>query len=243
MFLGVRHIATTSSYFLREQLRAPLTLALLVGLPIVFVVTASSVLSDFSRALGGNAHGAAATALAAGWTAAFLAGALGFFQTMASHEADQRLALAGLGPLRTAVARLVSALGMVAVVTGAAFVALRLEQNVPHVGHTLLAMFAYGCIYLAIGTAIGSVIHDALAGSLAVVFIFLVDVFSGPGMGTAPHGAAVLLQPSRKAGELVLAAGAAMNSPTRDWLAAGVSVAVAVVLALTVFYLTARRRR
>ena len=243
MRVGVRSIALTGWYFLREQLRAPLTLALLVVLPILFVVTASSVLSDFSRALGGNAHGGAATALAAGWTAAFLAGALGFFQTMSSHEADQRLALAGLGPAATALARLASALAMAVTVTAAAFVALRTQQNVPHVAHTLLAMLAYACIYLAIGTAVGSIIRDALAGSLTVVFIFLLDVFSGPGMSKGASGLATLLSPSQKAGELLLAAGAGTSSSGSDWTGAGVSVAVAVAVALSVFWFAARRRR
>jgi hypothetical protein len=240
---GLSTVAGTSGYFAREQLRAPLTLALLIVLPTVFVVTAASVLSDFARALGGSAHGDAATALAAGWTAAFLAGAVGFFQTMSSHEADQRLALAGFGPLRTAIARLVSALTMVLVITAAAFVALRVQQDVAHVGHTLVAMLAYGCIYLAIGTAVGTFISDPLAGSLMVAFIFLYDVFAGPGMAKAASGLGVLLQPSRKAGELLLSAGGGQASPTRDWLGAGLSVLVALCVALTVFWLSARRRR
>jgi hypothetical protein len=239
----VKGVALTGWCFLREQLRAPLTLALLIVLPILFVVTASSVLDDFSTALGGNAHGEAATALAAGWAAAFLAGAFGFFQTMSSHEADQRLALAGLGPAATAVARLTSALAMVATVTATAYVALRLQQSVPHVGHTLLAIFAYGCIYLAIGTAVGSIVRDPLAGSLAVVFIFLLDVFSGPGMSSGTSGLAALLSPSHKAGELLLAAGAATSSPSGDWIGAALSVTVAVAIALSVFWFAARHRR
>jgi hypothetical protein len=236
-------MARVGWYFLREQLRAPLTITLLVVLPFVFVATASSVLSDFSRALGGQARGAAATALAAGWSAAFLAGSLGFFQTIASHEADQRLALAGLGPGRTAVARLSSALAMVVVIVAAAFIALRVQQDVPHVAHTLLAMLAYACLYLAIGAAVGSIVRDELTGSLVVVFIFLYDVFSGPGMGKASTGITTVFQPSRKAGELLLSAGAATSSPLRDWVGAAVSVTIAVAVALAAFWLAARRRR
>ena len=239
----MRGVVLTGWYFLREQMRAPLTLALLVVLPVLFVVTASSVLSDFSRALGGSASGAAATALAAGWAVAFLAGALGFFTTVSSHGADRRLALAGLGPAATATARLVSALGLAVTVTAAAFVALRLQQHVPHVTHTLLAMLAYACIYLAIGTAVGSIIHDALAGSLAVVFIFLLDVFSGPGMSKGTSGLATVLSPSQEAGELLLAAGAGMSSQSSDWTGAGLSVTVALAGAFGVFWFAARKRR
>lgn len=240
---GVRGVTLTSWCFLREQMRSPLTLVLLIVLPGVFVITASSVLSDFSRALGGSARDAAATALAAGWAVAFLAGALGFFVTASSHQADQRLSLAGLGPSATATARLWSALGLAVTVTAAAFVALRSQQDVPHVAHTLLAMLAYACIYLAIGTAVGSIVHDPLAGSLTVVFIFLLDVFSGPGMSKGTNGLATLLSPSQKAGELLLAAGAGVSSETGDWTGAGLSVAVALTIAFVVFWFSARSRR
>ncbi len=239
----MRGVVTTGWYFLREQMRSPLLLTLLVVLPLLFVVTASSVLSDFSRALGGSATGGPATALAAGWSVAFLAGALGYFVTMSSHEADQRLALAGLGPGRIAVARLMSALGLAGTVTAAAFLALRLQQPVPHVAHTVLAMLAYACIYLAIGTAVGSVVRDALAGSLLVVFILLLDVFSGPGMSKGTTGVATLLSPSQKAGELLLAAGGGMASADRTWTGAAISVVVALGVALGAFWYAARTRR
>lgn len=239
----MRSVATTGWYFLREQMRSPLVLVLLIVLPALFVVSASSVLSDFSRALGGSARGDAATALAAGWSVAFLAGALGFFVTMSSHEADQRLALAGLGPGRTAAARLTSALGLAVTVAAAAFMALRLRQPVPHAAHTMLAMLAYACVYLAIGTAVGSLVRDALAGSLLVVFVFLLDVFSGPGMSAGTSGLATVLSPSQKAGELLLAAGAGRASAGPTWSGAALSVAAALCVAFAAFWFAARSRR
>ena len=74
-------------------------------------------------------------------------------------------------------------------------------------------------------------------------FIFLYDVFAGPGMAKASSGLGVLLQPSRKAGELLLSAGGGQNSPAQDWLGAGLSVLVAMSVALAVFWLSARTRR
>jgi hypothetical protein len=160
---------------------------------------------------------------------------------MSSHEADQRLALASR-PIPTARrdwrAHCDGGDGHRGRVRCAATATER-----SHVVHTLLAMLAYACIYLAIGTAVGSIIRDALAGSLTVVFIFLLDVFSGPGMSRGSSGLATLLSPSQKAGELLLAAGAGMNSPGEDWTGAGASVGVAVAIALSVFWLAARRRR
>jgi len=236
-------VGTASTYFTREHLRSPLTITLLIALPAIFVVASAAVLSSFARALGGEVAGRAATALGAGWSAAFLAGALGFFQTASSREADYRFARAGFGALRTASARLAAAFSLTLVVTAASLLALWFKQPIPHLWHTAVAILAYAVIYLGIGTAVGVVIKDELAGSLAVVFIFMLDVFSGPGMAPEPNGFGKLLTPSRYAGELVLRAGAGQGSPPGDWWQAGLSVVLALGVALGVFWLAARRRR
>lgn len=194
-------IGTASGYFAREQMRAPLTLILLVALPFIFVVASAAVLDSFAEALGGSVAGQSATALGAGWSAAFLSGALGFFQAASSREADRRLALAGMGPITTALSRLISAFSLSVVVTVAAMVALRIKQPLPHPWHTGVAILAYAVVYLGIGTAVGVVVKDELAGSLAVIFVFILDVFSGPGMASTPTSLVdKLLTPSRYAG-------------------------------------------
>ena len=99
-------MASASVAFVREHLRARLTLALLVLIPALFVIASAAVLGEFASALGGAVAGSSASALGAGWAAAFLAGALGFFQVSSSRDADRRLALAGLGPTRVAAARI-----------------------------------------------------------------------------------------------------------------------------------------
>jgi hypothetical protein len=135
-----------------------------------------------------------------------------------------------------------SALLICLALTLAALIALRLKQPVPHLWHTVVAMLALAMIYLGIGTAIGVLIQDQLAGSLAVVFIFILDVFSGPGMAPPASGMARLLTPSRAAGELLLRAGAGLSSPVGDWRQAGLSVVIATAFALGVFWLSARSR-
>ena len=228
--------------FAREHLRSALTLALLITLPPIFVIAASAVLSPFATALGGNVAGQQASALGAGWAVAFLAGALGYFQTASSRDADRRLARAGLGAFRTATGRLLSSLVICVLLTLVAATALWLKQPIPHLAHTLLAMLAYAAIYLGIGTAVGAVVTDELAGSLAVVFVFILDVFAGPGMAPPAHGLGQLLTPSRYAGELLLEAGAGTSSSAADWRQAAISVLIALAAALTVFWLSARRR-
>src|SRR4051812_45314240 len=118
---------TRTVVFAREQLRAPFTLALIVTVPVLFVLAAASTLSDFADALGGKLAGTAAVALGAGWAAAFLSGALGFFSAVSAHDADRRLSLAGLGPGRVATSRIAAALLLALVAASAAFAALELR--------------------------------------------------------------------------------------------------------------------
>ena len=167
--------------FTREQLRAPFTLSLLVAVPAVFVLASAGVLADFARALGGDLAGDASAALGAGWAAAFIAGTLGFFQAASSRHADRRLALAGAGPARVAASRIGASLVLAVVAGGAAFIALQLRTGIVHPWHAAAAVLAFAVIYLAIGVLIGALVSDPLTGSLAVAFVFLLDVFPAPG--------------------------------------------------------------
>lgn len=229
---------TRTATFAREQLRAPFTLVLLIAVPAVFVAAAAGVLSDFARALGGSLAGDAAASLGAGWAAAFIAGTLGFFAAASSREADRRLSLAGLGAARVALSRIVSSLILAALAAAAGFVALWLRTGIVHPLHAGAAVLAFALIYLAIGVLIGAVVSDQLAGSLAVAFVFLLDVFSGPGM--AEHAAPYSF--SRKAGDLLIAAGLGRSSPESDWLKLAAIVVLALAAAFAVFIWSARSR-
>jgi hypothetical protein len=229
---------TRTAVFAREQLRAPFTLVLLVAVPAVFVAAAAGVLSDFAEALGGGLGGDAASALGAGWAAAFIAGTLGYFQAASSRGADRRLVLAGAGPVRVAVSRIGASLTLAVVAAAAGFIALELRTAVAHPWHAAIAVLAFALIYLAVGVVIGSVVSDQLAGSLAVAFVFLLDVFSGPGM--AEHAAPYSL--SRKAADILIFAGLGRDSPGSDWLKLGGVVAVALVLSFCAFAWAARSR-
>lgn len=224
--------------FTREQLRAPFTLALLVAVPAVFVLASAGVLADFARALGGDLAGDASAALAAGWAAAFIAGALGFFQAASSRHADRRLALAGAGPARVAISRISASLVLAVVAAAAGFIALQLRAGIVHPWHAAAAVLAFAVIYLAIGVLIGALVSDPLTGSLAVAFVFLLDVFSGPGMtaDAAPYSV------SRKAGDILINAGLGQTSSSSDWLKLGAVLALALALSLGVFVLSARKR-
>lgn len=226
--------------FVREHLRAPLTLTLLVLIPALFVLASAAVLGEFATALGGAVAGASASALGAGWAAAFLAGSLGFFQVSSSREADRRLALAGLGAGSVASARIGASLVLALVVSAAALVTLELREPPAHPAHAAAAVLAFAAIYVGIGAVVGSFISGPLEGSLTVAMIFLVDIFSGPGMTDSGGVAAVL--PTRQAAEMLIAAGSGQGSAAEDWGAVALTAAGCIALAFAAFWWAARPR-
>ncbi len=224
--------------FTREQLRAPFTLALLIVIPALFVVAAAGALTDFARALGGSLAGDAAVALGAGWSAAFVSGTLGFFQAVSSRGADHRLALAGLGPGRVAVSRIGASLLLACVAAAAGYAALLLRSGVAHPWHAAVAILAFAVLYLAVGVVVGSLVTEPLEGSLLVTFIFLLDVFAGPGMsGSSPPWAI-----SQTAANVLIAAGSGAGSPAGDWVKLALVTLTALAAATGVFVASARSR-
>ncbi|MEZ5077290.1 MAG: hypothetical protein R2725_07610 [Solirubrobacterales bacterium] len=233
-------IALGGADFLREHLRARVTLVMLVAIPALFVVVASSVLGEFAAALGGSVSGDSASALGAGWAAAFLAGALGFFQVASSREADRRLALAGMGATKVVAARIAASVVLGVLVSAVSFLTLWLSAGVAHPVHTFAAILIFALIYIGIGTLVGSIISGALEGSLTVAFIFLIDAFSGPGMSGS--GGIAQLMPTRRAADVLIDAGAGQGSPIDDWVVVALTTLGALLLAATAFWLAARPR-
>jgi hypothetical protein len=231
--------AAVTGSFVREQLRAPLTLVLLVAIPGFFVLIFAGVLGEFAKALGGTLEARSATAMSAGWAAAFLSGTLGFFQVSSSRGADRRLAAAGLGPLRVALSRIAASLLLAATVSAVAFVTLWLRSGIGHPLHAAIAVFAFAAIYVGVGAIVGALITAPLEGSLLVMLVWSLDAFSGPQMTSSGGG---LLTPTRDAANLLIAAGAGRGSPEVDWLQViGVTV-LALGAALAAFWLAARTR-
>jgi hypothetical protein len=233
--------AVTSREFVREQLRAPLTLVLLVAIPAFFVLIFANVLGTFSKALGGTLQTQSATAISAGWAAAFLSGTLAFFMVSSSRSADRRLALAGLGPIRVALSRIAAALVLGVTVSTVAFVTLWLRSGIEHPLHALVAIFAFAAIYIGIGAVVGAFVSEPLAGSLLVLAAFSVDAFSGPQMTSAASGIGTYL-PTYHAANLLIAAGGGRGSPGSDWIGVAAIALAALAVALAAFWLAARIR-
>jgi hypothetical protein len=236
----VTTLADVGGSFLREQVRAPLNLALLIAIPVFFVLIFANVLGEFADALGGHLASQAATAISAGWAAAFLCGALSFFQVVSSREADRRLALAGLGPWRVATSRILAALALGGLVSLVSYLTLWLRSGVAHPLHAMAAIFIFAVIYIGVGALVGAFVREPLSGSLIVILIFSLDVFSGPAMTS--KGGLANFTPTRDAANLLIAAGGGHNSPSSDWLGALLIAGAGIGLALTAFWLAARTR-
>lgn len=231
--------APTSAAFVREHLRAPLTLVLLVAIPAFFVLIFATVLGDFAEALGGTLVSQSATAISAGWAAAFLSGTLAFFQVSSSRGADRRLAAAGLGPLRVALSRIVAATAMGLTISAVAFLTLWLRSGIGHPLHAAVAILTFAAIYIGIGALVGAFVKGQLEGSLLVILIFSVDAFSGPQMTS---NGLVSVTPTRNAANLLVAAGGGQGSPGGDWIASAIVALGALAIALAAFWLAARTR-
>ena len=225
--------------FLREQIRAPLNLVLLVLIPLFFILIFAEVLGEFAAALGGDLAEQAATSISAGWAAAFLCGTLAFFQLNSSREADRRLASAGLGAVRVATGRLAAALVLGVIVSVVAYLTLWLRSGIEHRPHAALAIFGFAAIYIGIGALIGVLIREPLSGSLLIVLVFSLDVFTGPSMTSSTTFAST---PTRDAGDLLIAAGLGEESPAGDWIATMAVAAAGLVVAMLAFWLSARSR-
>lgn len=236
----LRATRPVSLAFTREHLRAPLTLALLIAIPVFFVFIFANVVGEFAEALGGTLAGQSASAISAGWAAALLCGTLAFFQVSSSRDADRRLASAGLGPGRVAISRIAAALAIGATVGVVAFAALWLRSGIGHPLHAAVAIAGFAVIYIGLGALIGAFVKDPLSGALLVLLLFSVDAFSNPQMTSS---GAVSWTPTRAASDLLVAAGGQQGSPSADWIEMIVVAGGALAVALAAFWFAARTRQ
>lgn len=171
--------------YLLEYARRPLNLVLLAAVPVVFVALSAGALADFGRILGAETTVGQLEAATAGWAAAFLAGVAGFFHVAGSRDADHRLASAGSATASVVTARLASSLLLAAVAAAGALLALAVRTDVADPARAVVATGMFAVIYLGIGATIGALVRSEVNGSLLLIFVWMFDVFLGPGMGDA----------------------------------------------------------
>ena len=136
--------------------------------------------------------------------------------------------------------RIASALVLGVIVSAVAYLTLWLRSGIEHPPHAAIAIFVFAAIYIGIGALIGAFVRGPLEGSLLVVLVFSLDVFSGPAMSSG--GGLSNFTPTRDAADLLIAAGGGQGSPAGDWVGAAAVAIGALAVALVAFWISARSR-
>jgi hypothetical protein len=168
--------------FLADYARNPVNLLALVLIPFVFVVVAAGALADAAELLSGGIGGPAVETAAAGWAAGFLAALAMYFQMSAARDADRRLAIAGLSRATLVGARLLTGLGLALLAGAAGLIALVARTGIGNPVRAVAGTLMFAVIYLGIGAVIGVLARNPVNGTVAVLFVWLIDVFFGPSM-------------------------------------------------------------
>jgi len=168
--------------FLADYARNPVNLLLLAVVPVVFVVVVAGSLADFAKVLGGT--GPAVETVTAAWAAAFLAGIAMYFQTATTRETDRRVVIAGFPAARLVLARLLTGLTLAVFASTAALVALAIRTGIDDPGPVIGGTLMSAVIYVAIGATVGALARKPVNGTVIVLFVWILDVFFGPAIGS-----------------------------------------------------------
>ncbi len=123
-----------------------------------------------------------------------------------------------------------------------AFGTLWLRSGIGHPFHAAVAVFSFAAIYIGVGALVGAVVAAPLEGSLLVMLVFALDAFSGPQM-TSSGGRLGSFTPTRRAADLLIAAGGGHGSPGSEWLGVAATAIAAIAVAIAAFWFVARTRR
>src|SRR5262245_39813682 len=172
-----------ASRFLADYRRNPVNLLLLILVPTTFVIVAAPSMADAAELLGGPG-GPMVEANTAGWAAGFLAGIAMYFQVAAAREVDRRLVLSGLPAWRIVCARLLTGLTLAVLSSLAAMVALAVRTGIVEPARAATGTLMFALIYLAFGAIVGAFVRDAVNGTVIILFVWIIDVFFGPALGS-----------------------------------------------------------
>jgi hypothetical protein len=223
--------------FLSDYARNGPNLVLLAVIPVVFVVVAAPAMADAARLLGGTGGGPAVETVTAGWAAAFLTAIAMYFQTSTARTADRRLVLAGLDRLRLATARLAAGAALAALATTVAVLALPATGHLDDPWRVAAGTAMFALVYLGVGAVVGSLVPNAVNGTVIVMFIWILDVFFGPTL-SGSESPVLRLLPTHFISLWTVALPSGHGGPTElavslAWVIAAVATAMWVFMATT----------
>ncbi len=231
--------------FAVDYLRNPVNILVLVATPVVFVAVAAPTLADIARLLGGAQDRSGVARLAAGWTAGFVAAIAMYFQVSTSREADRRMVGAGL-PRRTMVASRMAVGGLLGLLGALVAVAtLVASQGTGQLGRTALGTALFAAVYLGFGALVGAFVRNPVNGIVLLLFVWIVDVFFGPGLSSS-GSTALEAMPTHflslwTVGDTRHASGLTLGL-TGAWVVGALGAAYLSVIAATTTELRTRRR-
>lgn len=161
---------------LKEFVRQPTTLALLVLLPPIAIEVYGIALKSFP-VLPGLSTDPADVGRMTGtlFAVAFLAGLVGLFQVISARSGDERLALCGYSRYTLLVTRLLTmiAVSLIGAVVAFAVFAWRIDVAAPLLAFGVLV--GAGLLYGLFGVIVGTLLPRELEGSLVLVFLADLD--------------------------------------------------------------------
>ncbi|WP_258008826.1 ABC transporter permease, partial [Rhodococcus sp. ENV425] len=99
--------------------------------------------------------------------------------------ADRRLVSAGLATGRLVLARLGTGLVLAVLVSAVALLALAVRVGIDAPVRVTVGTVMFAMIYLAIGAVVGALVPNPVNGTVLILFVWIVDVFFGPAIGSA----------------------------------------------------------
>ncbi len=229
--------------FTTDVARNPLSALVLVATPVVFVVAAAGALAQAGALLGGAVEGSTMARLTAGWSAAFVTSVSMYFQISAARHTDRRLVGAGLGRMTLVAGRVVAGVVLAATASAAALLALVVRNGTEQIGRAAIGTLIFAAIYLGLGALVGAGVRDPINGTVILLFVWILDVFFGPGLNGSQspvlrllpthHASLWMLEPPGAPG----ATGHLLSSGV--WLGAALAMGLLAVLRTTA---TPRRR-
>jgi hypothetical protein len=219
---------------IRQYVREPVNLALLLIVPPLFIIAMSGAISTFSNVLGGNLGERAGTGLSGLWAAMILTGVASFFLALASTRVDARLIISGLRPAGVAAGHALVTVAIAVMTTVISVAILFSTQEVANLEVLFAAILLSSLIYGAIGFLLSVYVQGDLEGSFVIILIFMLDAFVGGPLASG-QGLLAELMPVHFSSEIAVAG--MVGSPVSDewWLWSGLYLlAVAVPASIAI---------
>lgn len=232
--------------FAADVVRNGVTVFVLIAVPVVFVAAAAGMLAGVGRLLGGTADGPTMARLTAGWSAAFVAAVAMYYQVSAARGADRRLVAAGLHRTSLVTARLLTGATIAMVAAAVALLTLVVRTGAWQTWRAAAGTAMFAVVYLGLGALVGSRVRSPLNGTVLLLFIWILDVFFGPGLSASDSAGLRLLPTHYLALWVIEPAGSpdAVADLARGlaWLGAATTLAVLALLASSASGRRARAR-